>query len=88
MPASKTKKYKVIPNPELMTVGRAFVPAFGSDEDLQIVKGILDLESMLPGVDNQVLRGGDRKKLTAVMKRILSKEQSLIHAITRRNMDF
>ena len=45
---SKVKKYKVIPNPELLRVGRGFTPEFGSEEDLDIVNRMLDLEKELP----------------------------------------
>ncbi len=88
MPAPKTKKYKVIPNPELIRVCQGFVPAFGNTDDLNIVNCVFDLEKKLSTVDNEIMRKGDVKKLTPIMKRLLYEEKYLIASITRRNMDF
>lgn len=87
MPAPKKKEYVVIPNPELLLVGRAFVPSFGSDEDLSIVDRVGRYEKLLRTVDNKILRG-DPTKHTSTMKRILYEEKNIIAAITRRNNDF
>jgi len=84
--AVKTKKHKIIPNPELQQATKGFVPVFGSDGDLSIVDRLFDLQKKLGTVDNTVLRGG--KNLTKKMKDILFLENNLISSITSRNMDF
>ncbi len=83
-----SKKFEVIPNPELRRVAKAFVPVFGNDQDLQMVHRVLALETLLATVDNKVLREGDPKKMTSKMRDILREEQYLIQGITSRNMDF
>lgn len=88
MAVSKAKKFKVIQNPELMRVGRAFVPTFGSDQDIAIINRMVKLEKLLPTVDNEIMRQGDPKKLTSKMKQILREERYLIDSITGRNNDF
>ena len=88
MAISKAKKYKVIPNQDLIRAGRSFVPSFGNDDDLRIVNRIVNLEKMYPSVDNELMRSGDRKKMTTKMVRILDEESYLISAITMRNNDF
>lgn len=85
--AKPSKKFKVIPNPELQRVGRAFRPEFGSDEDLGIIQRLQALEALLPKVDNEILRG-DSKNWTKKMRDILFTENALIHHITKRNNDF
>lgn len=88
MPATKTKRFKVIPNPDLLQAGRGFVPAFGNDADLHIINRLIALEKLLPLVDNKIMRGGDATKLTSKMKQILTEERYLIDSITSRNLDF
>jgi hypothetical protein len=79
-------KYKIIPNPDLLAAGRAFVPIFGSDADLSIVSRLISLQKDLSTVDNEHMRSG--KNLTKKMTDILFKEIGLIREINNRNMDF
>ncbi len=88
MPTSKTKKFKVIHNPELLAAGKGFVPVYGSDEDLQIVNDLMDLEKKLELVDNKILRNGAPKEHTVKMKEILRQEAFLVSRIIKRNNDF
>lgn len=86
MPA-RLPKFAIIPNPELIAAGRAFMPRFGNDGDLNIVNQAVGLQKMLGTVDNRILRG-DPQFHTAKMKQILQKERWLISSITSSNMDF
>jgi hypothetical protein len=88
MPTPKTKKYKVVRNPELVQALKGFVPVFGNALDLNIVDRVFALEKKLALVDNEVLRKGDPKKMTEKMKSILFEEGQLVHAVTSRNLDF
>lgn len=86
MARTASKKFKVIPNPELQKAAREFVPVFGSDTDLSIVDSLISLYKKSETVDNTILREG--KNLTKKMKEILFLERGLIQSITSRNMDF
>lgn len=89
MVASKSKKFKVIKNPELARVVDAFVPAFGHDGDIDIVNRLMKLHKMQETVDNEILRKGKGAKgFTKKMGDILFTEKSLIESITHRNNDF
>lgn len=87
MPTPKTKKYRVIPNPELVHVLKGFKPAWGSDEDLNTVNRVIALEKKLEAVDNTVLRSGT-KILTTKMKVIQFEERHLIRMLVKRSLDF
>ncbi len=86
MPARKTK-FPIIPNPELIAAGRAFMPAFGSAEDLNIVNRAAALQKKLGTVDNNILRNFPANH-TPKMKQILQEERWLIDSIIHRNLDF
>jgi len=78
---------QVIPNPDLVSASRAFVPEFGNDGDLALVDRIFRLEQELRTVDNNVLRNHPDHR-TPKMKEIIRKEGRLIRAIQDRIMDF
>lgn len=84
---AKTKKFKMVPNPELLEAYRGYRPIFGNDQDIAIAARSTALEAELETVDNKILRG-DKSKLTKKMKDILFHESGLISAIISRNMDF
>lgn len=86
--AAKKQKFKVILDPEFQAAVAAFVPVFGSDEDLSLVQRIHLLHDKLEEFDNTILRGGNPKLLTKKMKDALFLEKGLTESITRRNNDF
>lgn len=88
MAKTKAKRFTIVPNPELIRAWEGYKPVFGNDEDIAIAQRNSQLESELKAVDNTILRGGDKTKLTKKMKDILFRESGLISAIIRRNMDF
>lgn len=71
---------------ELDQAMKAFVPVFGSDHDLFILKQIGKYKKMARSVDNVALRSG--KKLSRKMEEVLSEEKKLAEIISKRNMDF
>lgn len=86
--ATKSKKFAVVHDPELIRLSRGFIPEFGNDDDLAIINRMHSLDKLLEKVDNAILRGGQPDKLTKKMKDILFFESGLKAAITRRIMDF
>lgn len=85
--ATKTKKFKIIPNPRFEHALHGYQPIFGNHEDRAIAERYEAFQKALEKVDNKVLRaGGD--ELTKKMRDLLREETNLIWAITKRNMDF
>lgn len=85
--APRVPKFQIIPNQELLRVGRIFKPEYGNSADLNLFNRVMSYEKLLRSIDNKILRG-DPKYHTKKMKDLLSMENSLIREITSRNMDF
>lgn len=79
-------------NDQLQDALRMFVPEFGNEEDIDIVKSLNKITKKLESIDSEKFRELEKKKnmnlLTAKMKEIQREEASVLRRINKRNLDF
>lgn len=90
--AVKKEKGPIVKNVKLLLALKGFMPEFGNDEDLAILKASEKLHKKLASIDSKKFRDLEAQNnyevLTSKMREIQNDERNLISRIQRRNLDF